>query len=170
MRSKLEVETRRARVRCILFRCGSLPDAPEMLVEYLGCENWSHSYAIKLGKIIELKRWPFQPVHHAPKGPILEKDYSMQAKNPTRHHTPDDDPEPGTPGTGEDICPNAMGRANRWTRKLASRRRAVRALRRNRDHYRRGRLVVGWFEARTRSVKTWAASPMRFRMLSSSLG
>jgi hypothetical protein len=42
----------------ILFRCGSLPDAPEMLVEFLGCEKWSQSYALKLGKIIELKRWP----------------------------------------------------------------------------------------------------------------
>ncbi len=26
----------------------------------------------------------------------------MHVKNPARYHTPDDDPEPGTPGTGED--------------------------------------------------------------------
>ena len=29
--------------------------------------------------------------------------------NPTRHHTPDDDPERGVPGTGEDICPDCKG-------------------------------------------------------------
>jgi hypothetical protein len=38
----------------ILFRCGPLPAAPEMLVEFAGCEMWSHSYAIKLGRIVEL--------------------------------------------------------------------------------------------------------------------
>ena len=88
-----------------------------MLIEFLGCEKWSHSYAIKLGKIIELKRWPFQPIHHAAMGPILEKDASMQAKNPTRHHTPDDDPEPGTPGTGEDICPECHGTGKQMDKK-----------------------------------------------------
>jgi DnaJ-class molecular chaperone len=31
------------------------------------------------------------------------------SKNPIRHHTPDDDPEAGTPGTGEDICPECQG-------------------------------------------------------------
>lgn len=44
----------------MLFRNGYHEDAPEMLVEFLGCEKWSHSYAIKLGRIIELKRWPPQ--------------------------------------------------------------------------------------------------------------
>jgi len=34
---------------------------------------------------------------------------TMQSKDPTRHHTPDDDPEPGAPGTGEDICPDCRG-------------------------------------------------------------
>lgn len=33
----------------------------------------------------------------------------MQAKNPRRQHTPDDDPEPGTPGTAEDTCPECAG-------------------------------------------------------------
>ncbi len=33
----------------------------------------------------------------------------MQGKNPFRRHTPDDDPAPGTPGTGEDICPECHG-------------------------------------------------------------
>jgi DnaJ-class molecular chaperone len=33
----------------------------------------------------------------------------MQGKNPFRHHTPDDDPETGTPGTGEDVCPECHG-------------------------------------------------------------
>lgn len=33
----------------------------------------------------------------------------MQPKNPKRPHTPEDDPEKGTPGTGEDICPNCHG-------------------------------------------------------------
>lgn len=93
----------------ILFRNGYLPDAPEMLIQFLGCEKWSHSYAIKLGDIIELKRWPSRPIHHAAQGPVFEKYTVMQAKNPARHHTPEDDPEPGTPGTGEDICPECHG-------------------------------------------------------------
>jgi hypothetical protein len=29
--------------------------------------------------------------------------------NPLRPHTPDDDPEPGTPGTAEDLCPECAG-------------------------------------------------------------
>lgn len=33
----------------------------------------------------------------------------MQSKNPFRHHTPGDDPEAGTPGTGEDACPECNG-------------------------------------------------------------
>ena len=33
----------------------------------------------------------------------------MQSKDPKRHHTPDDDPEPGTVGTGEDACPECHG-------------------------------------------------------------
>jgi DnaJ-class molecular chaperone len=34
---------------------------------------------------------------------------AMQSKVPTRHHTPDDDPVPGTLGSGEDICPDCSG-------------------------------------------------------------
>ena len=26
-----------------------------------------------------------------------------------KHHRPEDDPEPGTPGTGEDVCPDCKG-------------------------------------------------------------
>jgi len=33
----------------------------------------------------------------------------MSGKSPTRHRTPDDDPQPGTPGTGEDVCPECQG-------------------------------------------------------------
>lgn len=33
----------------------------------------------------------------------------MQSKDPRRQHTPDDDPEPGTPGTAEDTCPECSG-------------------------------------------------------------
>jgi len=33
----------------------------------------------------------------------------FMSNNPLRHHTPDDDPEAGTPGTGEDICPDCHG-------------------------------------------------------------
>ena len=29
--------------------------------------------------------------------------------NPLRPRTPDDDPEPGTPGTAEDLCPECAG-------------------------------------------------------------
>ncbi len=32
----------------------------------------------------------------------------MSPKAP-KHHRPEDDPEPGTPGTGEDICPDCHG-------------------------------------------------------------
>jgi DnaJ-class molecular chaperone len=30
--------------------------------------------------------------------------------NPLRPHTPDDDPEPGTAGTAEDLCPECAGK------------------------------------------------------------
>ena len=40
---------------------------------------------------------------------IAEGAQTMQSKNPFRHHTPDDDPEAGTPGTGEDVCPECNG-------------------------------------------------------------
>jgi DnaJ-class molecular chaperone len=33
----------------------------------------------------------------------------MMTKDPKRHHTPDDDPESGTVGTGEDVCPECHG-------------------------------------------------------------
>ncbi len=33
----------------------------------------------------------------------------MQSRNPFRQHTPYDDPEPGTPGTGQDVCPECGG-------------------------------------------------------------
>ena len=26
-----------------------------------------------------------------------------------KHHRPEDDPEPGTPGTGENVCPDCKG-------------------------------------------------------------
>ena len=32
----------------------------------------------------------------------------MSPKAP-KHHRPEDDPEPGTPGTGEDVCPDCHG-------------------------------------------------------------
>ena len=35
----------------------------------------------------------------------------MEARNPFRKHTPDDDPDPGTPGTGQDVCPECEGTA-----------------------------------------------------------
>lgn len=102
----------------ILFRNGYLPEAPEMLIEFLGCEKWSHSYAIKLGRIVELKRWPFQPLHQNAKDPIIKKDAKMHAKNPSHHHhTPEDDPEPGTLGTGEDICPECHGTGQQMDKK-----------------------------------------------------
>lgn len=47
----------------INFRNGYLADAPEMQVEFLGCEMRKLEYAIKLGKILSLKRWP--PKHLA---------------------------------------------------------------------------------------------------------
>jgi DnaJ-class molecular chaperone len=34
----------------------------------------------------------------------------MQPRDPTRQRTPEDDPAPGAPGTGEDICPECHGR------------------------------------------------------------
>ena len=32
-----------------------------------------------------------------------------QSGNPFRKHTPEDDPAPGTPGTGQDTCPKCEG-------------------------------------------------------------
>ncbi|MBY0226091.1 MAG: hypothetical protein K2Q28_09825 [Hyphomicrobium sp.] len=37
----------------------------------------------------------------------------MMSKDPKRHHTPDDDPDPGTIGTGEDVCPDCHGSGKR---------------------------------------------------------
>ena len=45
----------------------------------------------------------------------------MQSENPSRHHTPDDDPESGTPGTGEDVCPSATEPASSSTKRRVSR-------------------------------------------------
>jgi DnaJ-class molecular chaperone len=39
------------------------------------------------------------------------------SKNPLRHHTPDDDPEAGAPGTGEDVCPECHGTGKQVDRK-----------------------------------------------------
>ena len=57
------------------------------------------------------------------------------SKNPLRHHTPDDDPEAGTPGTGEDICPDCHGTGKQVDKKTGpTHGRALRTLRRNRSH------------------------------------
>jgi hypothetical protein len=41
----------------IRFRNGYGPDVPEMDVEFLGVVKRRHCYAIRLGKILVLKRW-----------------------------------------------------------------------------------------------------------------
>ena len=33
----------------------------------------------------------------------------MNAKNPFRQHTPEDDPDEGAPGAGQDVCPECEG-------------------------------------------------------------
>ena len=33
----------------------------------------------------------------------------MPTKTSIRQHTPEDDPKPGTPGTGQDVCPVCEG-------------------------------------------------------------
>jgi hypothetical protein len=49
----------------ILFRNGHSRNAPEMLVEFLGLRRCGKGrkayYAIRLGRIIKLKRWPTAP-------------------------------------------------------------------------------------------------------------
>ena len=51
-----------------------------------------------------------QSAHHAAvDSSVQNKALAMQSKVPTKHHTPDDDPGPGTLGTGEDICPDCRG-------------------------------------------------------------
>jgi hypothetical protein len=42
----------------VRFRNGYSTDAPEMDVEFLGVEKRRDCYAIRLGKILRLKRWP----------------------------------------------------------------------------------------------------------------
>ena len=34
---------------------------------------------------------------------------TIQSKKRFRQHTPDDDPEQGKPGTGQDVCPDCKG-------------------------------------------------------------
>ena len=41
----------------VRFRNGYATDAPEMDVEFLGVDKRSDCYAIRLGKILTLKRW-----------------------------------------------------------------------------------------------------------------
>jgi hypothetical protein len=41
----------------VRFRNGYATDAPEMDVEFLGVDKRSDCYAIRLGKILSLKRW-----------------------------------------------------------------------------------------------------------------
>ena len=45
----------------------------------------------------------------------------MQSKNPFRHHTPDDDPDQGAPGTGEDTCPECQGTGKQIDEKTGKR-------------------------------------------------
>ena len=42
----------------VRFRNGYAKDAPEMDVEFLGVDKRRKCYAIRLGKILSLKRWP----------------------------------------------------------------------------------------------------------------
>jgi hypothetical protein len=46
----------------ILFRNGYATKAPEMLVEFLGCrvqgKGRNKEFAIRLGRILKIKRWP----------------------------------------------------------------------------------------------------------------
>ena len=46
---------------------------------------------------------------------------TMQSKNPFRQHTPDDDPELGTPGTGEDVCPDCEGTGKQFDKERGKR-------------------------------------------------
>ena len=41
----------------------------------------------------------------------------MHAKSPAHRHTADDDPEPGTVGTGEDVCPECHGKGKQVDKK-----------------------------------------------------
>lgn len=63
------------------------------------------------GELKEL--WPesaraFRP--HPAQEPTVAKRKPQAAKTPVKHHTPHDDPDPGTPGTGEDVCPECRGK------------------------------------------------------------
>lgn len=63
------------------------------------------------GELKEL--WPESARSFRPRpatGPGSANRKPKETKAPARHHTPHDDPEPGTPGTGEDVCPNCHGR------------------------------------------------------------
>ncbi len=51
-----------------------------------------------------------QPVQAASGAPKRVKKSSGTSKASASRHTPHDDPEPGTPGTGEDVCPECHGK------------------------------------------------------------
>jgi DnaJ-class molecular chaperone len=51
----------------------------------------------------------------------LRANITRYQRNPTRHHTPDDDPEAGVPGTGEDICPECIGTGQQVNQKTGKR-------------------------------------------------
>jgi DnaJ-class molecular chaperone len=38
----------------------------------------------------------------------------MQSNIPPRQHTPEDDPRPGTPGAGQDVCPECEGTGKKF--------------------------------------------------------
>lgn len=43
----------------------------------------------------------------------------MQSNTPFQQHTPKDDPKPGTPGTGEDVCPECKGTGKKTDKEAA---------------------------------------------------
>jgi len=57
----------------------------------------------------------------APEPGVAKRKPRAAAKSPVLHHTPSDDPEPGTPGTGEDVCPECHGKGKTIDKKTGER-------------------------------------------------
>lgn len=75
-RTRLE----RRKYDLILFRNGYASSAPEMLVEFRGLRRQGRDYAIRLGKVLKLRRWPPRKAKGV-KGSVRSKKGHLMERN-----------------------------------------------------------------------------------------